>query len=213
MELTAGRTYRIDMKGLDSDDGDLADPWIIGLGVDKPSDEFYSGHPSGISGTNNWDGGQGRNARLIYTASETRTFYLDVSGEQETTGDYAVELTDISNLYSVTEDDYAADTSTTGILTVGEPATARINHRLDRAWFQVELVAGTVYVIDMEGADTEGGTLQAASLGDGLKQTVFDASGNAVTLSKAGCSTASRSQSSPPPMAGLSRPPGPAKVL
>ena len=56
-------------------------------------------------------------------------------------------------------DDYTADTSTTATVEVGGNATGEIEAWRDHDWFAVELVAGRTYVIDIEGADTDAGTL------------------------------------------------------
>ena len=56
-------------------------------------------------------------------------------------------------------DDYSANARTTGSVKVGGTAAGNIETRRDIDWFAVELVAGRTYVIDLEGADSGGGTL------------------------------------------------------
>lgn len=72
-------------------------------------------------------------------------------------------------------DDYSADTQTTGTVTVGGSATGTIETSRDVDWFAVRFVAGRTYVIDMEGADGGGGTLD-----DTLLFGVFDDEGTRV---------------------------------
>ena len=76
-------------------------------------------------------------------------------------------------------DDYAANTSTTGTVTVGGSATGVIEKRGDVDWFAVELVAGKTYVIDLEGAGAGSGTL-----GDGMLYGLFDDEGARVARRK-----------------------------
>ena len=70
-------------------------------------------------------------------------------------------------------DDFTHDTSTTGSVAVGGTATGEIESRNDIDWFAVELVAGRHYVIDLEGADSGGGTLDSTVL-----RGLYDADGN-----------------------------------
>ena len=69
-------------------------------------------------------------------------------------------------------DDYLATTQTTGRVSVGGSATGEIETANDFDWFAVELVAGESYVIDLEGADSGGGTLDSTVL-----RGVYDARG------------------------------------
>ena len=57
-------------------------------------------------------------------------------------------------------DDFAADTTTTGSLSVGSLADGNIETAGDRDWFAVELVAGRTYRFELEGAATGSGTLE-----------------------------------------------------
>ncbi|MEF8721301.1 MAG: DUF4347 domain-containing protein [Candidatus Accumulibacter delftensis] len=56
-------------------------------------------------------------------------------------------------------DDYPDDPSTPGRVAVGGSATGDIETTGDRDWFAVELVAGSRYVINLEGSPTSQGTL------------------------------------------------------
>ena len=69
-------------------------------------------------------------------------------------------------------DDYAHDTSTTGTVPVGGTAAGEIETGNDFDWFAVVLVAGRTYVIDLEGADSGGGTLDSTVL-----RGLYDAAG------------------------------------
>ena len=61
-------------------------------------------------------------------------------------------------------DDYRQNTTTTGRVAVGGTATGEIEQGNDWDWFAVELLAGQTYVIDLEGADSDGGTLDSTVL-------------------------------------------------
>ncbi|MDU8910580.1 calcium-binding protein [Aestuariicoccus sp. MJ-SS9] len=56
-------------------------------------------------------------------------------------------------------DDFSADSSTTGTVTVGGSATGTIEEAYDRDWFAVSLETGFAYSIELSGADGGGGTL------------------------------------------------------
>ena len=56
-------------------------------------------------------------------------------------------------------DDYVANTTTKGTVSVGGSQTGEIGSSSDRDWIKVTLVGGTRYVIDYEGSETGQGTL------------------------------------------------------
>ena len=72
-------------------------------------------------------------------------------------------------------DDYTADTTTTGTVTVGATATGEIETSHDRDWFEVTLEADQTYRIDLEGSATGGGTLS-----DPYLRGVHDADGDLI---------------------------------
>ncbi|MFV3130321.1 pre-peptidase C-terminal domain-containing protein [Niveispirillum sp. KHB5.9] len=65
-----------------------------------------------------------------------------------------------TSVYSVSADDYAASTATTGRVTVGGTGTTgRIEATGDADWFAVDVTAGTQYRFTLSGIDGAGGTL------------------------------------------------------
>ena len=87
VELVAGRTYVIDLRGSPTDDGTLRDPYLRGI------------HDAGgnrISNTTNDDGGQGYNSRVTFTATESGTHYIAAGAYTSHQGTYEVEVTDTS---------------------------------------------------------------------------------------------------------------------
>ena len=87
VELVAGRTYVIDLRGNPTDDGTLRDPYLRGI---------YDADGNRISNTTNDDGGQGYNSRLTFTATESGTHYIAAGAYSSRQGTYEVEVTDTS---------------------------------------------------------------------------------------------------------------------
>ena len=87
VELVAGRTYVIDLRGSPTDDGTLSDPYLRGI---------YDAEGNRISGTLNDDGGQGYNSRVSFTATESGTHYIAAGAYSSRRGTYEVEVTDTS---------------------------------------------------------------------------------------------------------------------
>ena len=87
VELVAGRTYVIDLRGSPTDDGTLSDPYLRGI---------YDADGNRISDTTNDDGGRGYNSRLTFTATESGTHYIAAGAWSSRRGTYEVEVTDTS---------------------------------------------------------------------------------------------------------------------
>ena len=158
--LETGKTYRIELKGASTGDGTLSDPWI--RGVYAATGDFVGGDDdNGGVGTNSrafftlpsngwyWASGKG------YARLEDGTYYVGVSGFVRASGTYTLSVEEF-----VHADDYAADTSTTGRLTVGGSVQGNRETSSDVDWFAVELEAGSRYRFDLEGASTGKGTLE-----------------------------------------------------
>ena len=167
VELEAGSVYRIKLEGSETGQGTLDDPHLRGIYKMDGGDQ----HGNLIAGTDNSNGGQGRNSEIVYQATESGTYYIAAGANGSSTGTYKLSVIEIV-------DDYAADTGTTGAVTVGGSVTGDLDYDGDRDWFAVELEAGTVYRIDVKGdtAADYGGTLNNPAL------AVYDSSGNAIDL-------------------------------
>ena len=89
VELVAGRTYVIDLRGSPTDDGTLSDPYLRGV---------YDADGNLIPRTTNDDGGEGYNSRVTFTATESGTHYIaaGAAGVYFGRGTYEVEVTDTS---------------------------------------------------------------------------------------------------------------------
>ena len=161
VELAEGSTYIIDLRGSDTDDGTLRDPYLGGI---------HDANGNLIPGTSNNNGGEGWNSRVTFKATESGTHFIAVGvtsypfGETHT-GTYTLAVTKIT-------DDLSADTDTTGTVAVGGTATGEIEFSGDRDWFAVTLEAGKTYRFDLEGAWTDKGTLYSPYL-----RGLYDAAG------------------------------------
>ena len=84
------------------------------------------------------------------------------------------------SVYDVTNgggpDEFTAGTDTTGRVTVGGSVTGVIGYEGDRDWFAVELVAGTVYIVELKGHQTGDGWLI-----DPYLHGIHDAAGNLIS--------------------------------
>ncbi len=85
VDLVAGHTYVIDLRGRPTDDGTLSDPYLRGL---------HDADGNLISGTTNDDGGEGRNSRLTFTASESGTYFIAAGAYSSRQGTYELEVTE-----------------------------------------------------------------------------------------------------------------------
>lgn len=125
--LTAGQQYQFRLDGVT-----LADP---SLSLRTSSGfELLSDDDSGID----------LNALINFRPTTSGTYYLDVGGYQTQTGTYT-----LSAAVAVT-DDYAASSSTTGVVAVGGSVNGKIDAAADEDWFSVSLVAGQTYQFKLE---------------------------------------------------------------
>ena len=204
IDLTAGTTYEVWIMG--STRGGAATGYTLG---DSMLKGIYDSTGSMINGTFQDNGGPDYDALMNFTPTTTGTFYLAVEGKGTTSvGTYGV-------LVTTETDDYAADTTTTGSVTVGGSARGEIERFGDRDWFAVTLVGGTAYQIDLEGVATDAGTLGDPYLfymhranGDAVNFTQDDNSGEGtnsrvqVTFGTPGSHTYYISVGGAPPLSG-----------
>ena len=172
VELVAGRTYVIDLRGSAWGDGTLSDPYLRGI---------HDADGNLIPRTTNDDGGYGLNSRVTFTATESGTHYIAAGAYSSrayfSRGTYEVVVTETSrtiedDLPTTVEDDFPGTVDTTGTVEVGGSSTGELQYESDRDWFAVELEAGKTYQIDIGGAISGGGTLWQGHL-----HGVYDADG------------------------------------
>ena len=87
VELVAGRTYTIDLRGRPTEDGTLSDPYLRGI---------HDADGNLIPGTTNDDWGGTYNSRVTFTASESGTYYIAAGAWGNNRGTYEVEVMDNS---------------------------------------------------------------------------------------------------------------------
>ena len=132
--LEAGETYQFDQIG----------PYDAFLYLrDSSGNEIVHDDQSGPGAIND--------AQIIYTTTESGTYYLDAQAFADSfTGTYTVAASLISDGGGL-DDDYASDTSTTGSLTVGSSVTGNLETYGDSDWFAITLEAGATYQFDQIG--------------------------------------------------------------
>ena len=158
VELVAGTTYTIELKGSETNDGTLSNPYLWSI---------HDADGNRILGTSNDDGGQGLNSRLIFTATASETHYIS-AGAYSGVGTYTLAVTKNT-------DDFSPDTGTSGTVAVGGTATGEIDFPDDHDWFAVTLEAGKTYRFDLEGVWTDKGTL-----GNPYLRGLYDSSGTLI---------------------------------
>ena len=148
VELEADTRYQIDQEGSPTGRGTLGDPYLTPL------------HENGTPLGEDDDGGVGTNALMIFTPTVTGTHYLSVAAADGGTGTYTLSVIVLgANGASEADTDFPRNTTTTGRVEVGASATGNIGAPRDYDWFRVDLQAGHKYQFDLEGSDTDRGTL------------------------------------------------------
>ena len=161
VELEAGRIYRIDLKGSQTGDGTLENPYLRGI---------FDANGNLLPGTTNDNAGVGYNSRVFFTAEEAGAYYVAASDSYNGRGTYTLSIKDVT---TDVPDDFEAGTGTSGSVAVGGSATGDIEFLGDHDWFAVTLEAGATYRIDLKGSWTGDGTLSDLYL-----YGVYDADGN-----------------------------------
>ena len=144
VELKAGTTYVVDLKGSSTEDGTLDFPELTGV-YDAEGRMVQSG---------SYHGGHHYNSRLYFTPEEDGAYFIGATSKQvkwwlpsgSFEGSYVLSVTDPG-----IEDDHPADASTTGTLPVGGSATGTIEQPHDIDWFAIDVEAGKSYRVSMTG--------------------------------------------------------------
>ncbi len=133
IELIAGQTYTFDMIG-----GTLSDPYL------------YLYNDNGFVVAADDDGGEGRNASLMFTAARTGTFYLSAEAFLSSqTGTYTL----LASGQNANRDDFSANPGTSGFIdAVAGQVVGSLEIAGDRDWFRVDLEAGSAYDFGLEGS-------------------------------------------------------------
>ena len=105
-------------------------------------------------------------AQTSITATTTGTYYLRVASIGQATGSYTLSAA------TGAADDYASNTATTGVISVGGKTSGTINNPGDVDWIKVSLTAGQTVVFSL--------APDSALLTSGLDLQVLDSTGNMV---------------------------------
>ena len=124
--LIGGLTYRFNLNG-----NTLSDPTL------------HLRNATGTSLAFNDDFGGSLNSQITFTAATSGTYFLDAGAFSNGIGSYTLAAT--------TVDDFAANTATTGTLSVGGSRTGVVNSSGDRDWFRISLNAGSTYRFNLNG--------------------------------------------------------------
>ena len=145
VNLEAGVIYQFDLKGADTGDGTLSDPYLRVRDGESRNSLAYSE-----------DGGTGRNSRILYSPIANGDFYLEVDflnsilpkeGNPNPTGTYHLSMIKRTDIV----DDFGTSTNTAGMVTVGNSVDGEIHFFNDEDWFRVTLTTGETYQFDLEG--------------------------------------------------------------
>ena len=124
----------------------MRDPYLRGV---------YDADGNLLAGTTNDDGGAGLNSRVTFKAGEDATYYVAAGAYGDREGAYKLSVTELAY------DDYCGrDRRPPAAVEVGGWTTGNvepggeIETGYDRDWFEVQLLAGTTYRIDLEGRET-----------------------------------------------------------
>ena len=143
VELEAGKTYRIDLEGADTDGLTLYDPYFYGI---------HDADGNRIEGTEDDHDGYQLNSRVLFVPEADGTYYMAAGADHSYMGTYRLGITEIVP-------DLAAGTGTSGRVEVGGYVAGLIEHGGDEDWYAVTLEGDTTYRIDLEGSQTGGGTI------------------------------------------------------
>ena len=99
---------------------------------------------SGVLLTSNDDANGSLNSQINFTATSTGTYYLDAGAYADSgTGQYQLLMSQL------VIDQYAANTSTTGVITDGGSVSSTIDSNGDHDWFRIALTAGRSYTFNL----------------------------------------------------------------
>ena len=171
VELEAGRTYRIDMKGAiltSPGPNNYADPELT---LRLPQiNAIYDADGDYLLNTWGADESSAHHLfRVTFHARAGGAYYIAASGESFEWGGYELTVIDVTE----DADEHTADRTTTGQVTAGTPVRGKIDFSGDVDWFKLQIAVGSIYQIDLEGEDTGSGSLR-----NPLLRGVFDADGN-----------------------------------
>ena len=173
VSLKEGRVYQFDLEGIQ-----LTDPQ---MSLHGPSLEelIYDD-----------DGGSGYNSKIEFIATSSDNYFISAKSWGET-GTYTLKAIDITPTPEPTPepstdqgllDDFANNSSTSGVISVGDIVSGDLETTDDEDWFQVSLKEGRVYQFDLEGIQLT--DPQMSLHGPSLEELIYDDDGGSGYNSK-----------------------------
>ena len=140
VDLDAGQKYVFEVQGADTGAGSIPDPTL---------------HLRNSEGTlliTSDDGGFGLNARIVFSARESGTYWLDAGSFGGRTGTFTVTASEITSTSApdAPAGDIAGDVSSTAILTMGGEVDGSLESNTDKDWYRVTLTEGVEYTFDLK---------------------------------------------------------------
>ena len=162
VELVAGRTYRIDLEGAATGKGTLADPFLRWL-------RDSSGN--GLHDTRDDNGGEGLNARQVFTPQVSGTYYISARGKGASTGTYTLSAIEVGDPPAFGQQGYAFDLAentdgstnrvSLGTVSATDPESATVMYSIaggnESGLFEIDLASGELFYKG-SGEDFESGT-------------------------------------------------------
>jgi hypothetical protein len=150
VQLAAGTNYTVDLQGADAAAGTLADPRLY---VRNSAGTLMADNDDIVNGVNH-------DSRLSFTTTTAGIYYLEAGAfDEDYTGTYRISL----RLTTPTDDfrDSLGDaTAPFGQVAINGSSTGNLEVTGDRDWFSIQVVAGASYLLNVQGQQAGGGTLE-----------------------------------------------------
>lgn len=167
--LGGGQEYQIDMEGRDGDSQALGDAFIYGV---------YNPHGVLLAGTHDDDSGDGYNARVRFTPTESGFHYVSAGAYHDRIGNYQLLVNEVRP--EVVGDDFglkSSDEIPAGLLLMNTSQQGSIEVEGDTDAFQFTVRSGYRYQVDVEGVSMDLGGLVDPNVEVGF----YDEAGNWVS--------------------------------
>ena len=138
VELEAGETYVVWLRGRDGRSGTSWDPHVYGI---------TDGVGVAVEATIGGDGGLGTDATALFAASAAGTYFVSAGAAAGERGTYTLSVERWVGVGEASGEDFAAGASTRGRLVGATTVWSRLDPSNDRDWFAAHLTAGHRYRI------------------------------------------------------------------
>ncbi|MEM8555247.1 MAG: PPC domain-containing protein, partial [Pseudomonadota bacterium] len=134
IDVVIGHEYVVDLMAVAGDFDPLGNPELT----------LYDGSGNRVAGDR--DSGTGNDARLVFTATETATWYVGASGEADTTGSHSLEASETP----LPGSDIPGDVGSTAYLTTLAKVTGTIDQFDDQDWYRFEVIQNQQYLFELK---------------------------------------------------------------